>query len=62
MSRFVVELSGVLVSFALGNFLYIAGSDLVPELRDEKELSKGLVQLSFMILGVLLLYLLRFIE
>jgi zinc and cadmium transporter len=57
----IAGLSQFLVPFAFGNFLYIAGSDLVPELRDEKELSRGLVQLFFMIVGVLLLYFLRFL-
>jgi len=62
LSQYVVELSGVLVPFAFGNFLYIAGSDLVPELRDEKNLSHSLVQLMFMVAGVLLLYALRLVE
>jgi len=48
-----------LVPFAAGNFVYIAGSDLVPELRDQKDVGKGLVQLGLMGLGVLLMYLLR---
>ena len=33
MSSLVGELTSFLVPFAFGNFLYIAGSDLVPELR-----------------------------
>lgn len=52
-------LTGFLVPFAAGNFLYIAGSDLVPELKDQKEVGKSLVQLGFMVLGVLLMYLLK---
>jgi zinc and cadmium transporter len=60
-SRLTV-LSDSLIPFAFGNFIYIAGSDLVPELRDEKDFLKSVVQLSYMVSGVVLLYLLRFIE
>jgi zinc and cadmium transporter len=54
-------LTGFLLPFALGNFVYIAGSDLVPELQDEKPLVKSLAQLVFIMLGVGLLYMLKFI-
>jgi zinc and cadmium transporter len=46
----------MLLPFAAGNFVYIAGSDLVPELHDEKELSRSLVQLIAIFLGLALLY------
>ena len=59
MGSRVGGLTGFLVPFAAGNFVYIAGSDLVPELRDQKELGKSLVQLFFMLLGVGFMYLLR---
>ena len=62
LSQYVAELSGFLIPFAFGNFLYIAGSDLIPKLRDEKNLSHSLVQLLFMVAGVLLLYTLRTFE
>lgn len=55
------DLTGFLLPFALGNFVYIAGSDLVPELQDEKPLVKSLIQLAFMVLGVGLLYVIKFI-
>jgi zinc and cadmium transporter len=48
-------------SFAAGNFVYIAGSDLVPELLDQKDLGKGLAQFGLMALGVLLMYLVKFL-
>lgn len=62
LSQYIDELSGLLIPFAFGNFLYIAGSDLVPKLRDEKNLFHSLVQLMFMVAGVLLLYTLRTFE
>jgi len=60
LSAYVENLVALLLPFAAGNFIYIAGSDLVPELQDEKQLSISLVQLALMVLGVSLLYLLKF--
>ncbi|MDP2666108.1 MAG: ZIP family metal transporter [Candidatus Diapherotrites archaeon] len=45
-------LSVWLVPFAAGNFLYIAGSDLIPELHKEVKWNVSLVQLGFFLLGV----------
>ena len=53
------SISARALPFAAGNFVYIAGSDLVPELRDQKDVVKGLVQLSLMCLGVFLMYLVK---
>ena len=55
----VEGLTGFLLPFAAGNFVYIAGSDLVPELLDQKDLVKGLSQFGLMALGVLLMYLVK---
>jgi zinc and cadmium transporter len=52
-----------LVPFAAGNFVYIAGSDLIPELqRDEFNLKRSALQLSTFILGILAIFLLAFLE
>lgn len=58
---YVEGLTGFLLPFAAGNFLYISGSDLVPELQDVKDVRRSLVQLSLMCLGVLLMYLVKFV-
>ena len=55
----VEGLTGFLLPFAAGNFVYIAGSDLVPELRDEKDVVDGLMRFGLMGLGVLLMYLVK---
>ena len=44
-----------LIPFAAGSFIYIAGSDLIPELHKESEISKSLIQLLAFILGVLVI-------
>lgn len=53
----------LLVPFAAGNFIYIAGSDLIPELRkDEPEPKKSALQLFSLVLGVAPMVLLLLLE
>jgi zinc and cadmium transporter len=52
-----------LIPFAAGNFIYIAGSDLIPELRKEEPiLLKSALQLTAFVLGVLVLFSLVFLD
>jgi len=52
-----------LIPFAAGNFIYIAGSDLIPELhKEEPGLLKSALQLTAFVLGVLILFSLVFLE
>jgi zinc and cadmium transporter len=48
--------------FAAGNFLYIAGADLIPELHKETRLPHAFLQLLCMVGGILLMYALTFLE
>lgn len=50
-----------LIPFAAGNFIYIACSDLIPELHKETKLRASLIQLIFFILGVLIMFGLKLI-
>lgn len=51
-----------LVPFAAGNFIYIAGSDLIPELHKEVEWKKSVVQLVCFVLGIAVMVLLLGLE
>lgn len=51
-----------LLPFAAGGFIYIAASDLLPEIRKETGLSKSLVSFGIFLAGIVLMYLLRFFE
>lgn len=52
-----------LIPFAAGSFIYIAGSDLIPELRKEEPgFLKSLLQLTAILLGVLVLFSLTLLE
>ena len=51
------QFTSILIAFAAGNFIYIAASDLIPELHKETKISKSLIQFLFIILGIVILYL-----
>ncbi len=51
-----------LLPFAAGNLLYIAGSDLIPELHKETAWRKSIGQLLALIGGMAVMYLLLFME
>lgn len=51
-----------LIPFAVGSFIYIAGSDLIPELHKEGELGKIIMQIITFILGIAMMLLLLLVE
>ena len=52
-----------LVPFAAGNFIYVAGSDLIPELRkEEPKFLKSTLQLTAFVFGVLILFSLTILQ
>jgi len=51
-----------LLPLAAGNFIYIAGADLIPELHKETRLSHAFVQLLSMVGGILVMYALTLVE
>ena len=53
----------LLLPFAAGNFIYIAGSDLIPEIRkDEPEPKKAVLQLTAISLGIVMMLLVLLLE
>ncbi|MFC2143362.1 ZIP family metal transporter [Candidatus Aenigmatarchaeota archaeon] len=61
LATYVEGITMFLLPFAAGGFIYIAGSDLIPELHKEEKMSKSIIQLIFFILGMMIMYLLVFI-
>lgn len=51
----IANIEGIITPIAIGGFIYIAGSDLIPELHKEFSTKKALVQLFFFILGILII-------
>jgi zinc and cadmium transporter len=62
LSTGIEQLSIFLLPFAAGGFIYIAGSDLLPELRSKTELSSAFIQTAMIIIGIFLMWLLLFLE
>lgn len=46
------NLTGFLIPFAAGGFIYIAGTDLIPELHKHNEAKKGIIQVATFLLGI----------
>jgi zinc and cadmium transporter len=51
----------ILLPFAAGGFIYIAASDLLPELRKEAGLKKSFISFAMFIIGILIMYGVKFI-
>jgi zinc and cadmium transporter len=56
------SLSAFLLPFAAGGFIYIAASDLIPELHKQKDLKISNLSLLFFILGVAFMFLIKFVR
>ncbi len=52
----------IVVPIAIGGFLYIAGSDLIPELHKEIRISRSILQVISFILGIAIMALLLLLE
>jgi zinc and cadmium transporter len=57
-----VNLTGFLLPFAIGGFIYIASSDLIPELHKETKPIKSFIQLIMLIAGIGVMFSLLFLE
>jgi zinc and cadmium transporter len=56
------NLNNFLIPFAIGSFVYIAGSDLIPELHKETKPIKSFIQLMMLIAGIGVMFSLLFLE
>ncbi len=62
LSNWFAGVEQYFVALAIGGFLYIAGSDLIPELHKETRMKVSLLQLLTFILGVLVMMSLLLLE
>jgi zinc and cadmium transporter len=58
----IASIGQYLLPFAAGNLLYIAGSDLIPELHKHTGARQGLLQFIMMLAGMLTMYAMLFLE
>ncbi len=61
LSGYVESSVMFLLPFAAGGFIYIAASDLVPEIRKETDLKKSSYIFGIFIVGILIMYAVKFI-
>ena len=57
-SNFFTQINPFIAAFAAGAFIYIAGSDLVPELHKTHNAKRSLIQFISIIVGVVIMFLL----
>lgn len=62
IGSYVENLTNVLIPFAIGSFIYIASSDLIPELHKETNPAKSFMQLIMLLTGIGIMYLFLFLE
>jgi zinc and cadmium transporter len=61
LSTFSESIASFLVPFAAGSFIYIAASDLIPELHKEPKLKKSMLSFLFFLAGIAFIYFARMI-
>ncbi len=54
----VENLEGYMVAFSAGAFLFLSASELIPEMQEERDRGKALIQLVVLILGMATIYML----
>lgn len=52
-------IQGFFIPFTIGSFIYIAGSDLIPEMHKETDLKKSVLQILFFIAGIMVMLALK---
>lgn len=62
LNNFIKNINPYLMAFAAANLIYIAGSDLIPELHKEPDFKKDIIQTFVFILGILVMLSLLFLE
>ena len=58
----VTEYTVFMLPFAAGGFIYIAGSDLIPELHREREVPRSIMQLVMLSMGIGLMFFILVLE
>lgn len=54
-SRDILAVSPYLIGFAAGNFLYIAASDLIPELHEKRNIYVSVIQTVCLMMGIIVM-------
>ena len=60
-SFYINNLIQYLLPIAAGGFIYIAASDLMPEIKKESNFKKSIISFSMFLLGIILMFVVKFI-
>lgn len=61
-SNIVPSITDYIIPIAIGGFIYIAGSDLIPELHKNFQIKNSIIQIIALVLGIVVMALLLFLE
>lgn len=56
LDQYISGINNYLIPFAAANLIYIAGTNLIPELHKETQLKKSLIQIFTFVLGIVIMY------
>ncbi len=62
LANYFEDFVKILIPFAAGGFIYIAASDLLPEIRKVKQLKSSIATLAVFLVGMGIIYLMNFLE
>lgn len=62
LTNYIENIEFLVIPIAIGGFIYVAGSDLIPELHKEFSIKKAIIQTITIILGIVLMAALLFLE
>ena len=62
LSNFIENIQFIIIPISVGGFIYLAGSNLIPELHKEGGLGKSILQLIALIAGLIVMALLLLVE
>ena len=55
LSTAITPIAHYMIPFAAGNFIYIAASDLIPELHQKRHVGTSILQIVLLIVGVVVI-------
>lgn len=60
LNEYIAGVNAFLIPFAVGNFVYIAGADLIPELHNGENTKKSVLQFLAFVVGISIMLLVHF--
>jgi zinc and cadmium transporter len=62
LGQTIDDFSHLVLAFTAGSFIYIAGSDLIPELHENPKTKTAFIELFMILVGMAIMFVLTFLE